>query len=239
MIGAWTMRPIVPEPEPRSGRRALIQALDDAGFTGIVATDTEQTYLRYLRPGDRVRARISVETVSEQKQTALGVGHFFTTTTTYEDHAGEVVATERFRMLKFKPKPRPAGSRPHPAMNQDSAYFWEGARAGQLLIQRCIECATLRHPARAACSACGSLRWDTVASTGEGSVYSYVVYHHPPSPGFEVPYVVALIDLDEGVRMVSNVIGIAPAEVTIGMRVSVEFVATDEELTLPMFRPAS
>lgn len=245
MLGAWVMRPMVwPPPDPRDGRRALIAALDEAGFTGIVATNSEQEYLRYLKPGDRISAEISVEDVTEEKQTGLGAGHFFTTKSVYKDQDGEVVGIERFRMLKFKPKARtgdstaaPAPTRPRPAMNQDSAFFWDGLNEHRLLIQSCTSCGVLRHPPRAACAACGSLDWDTVESSGRGEVYSFTVHHHPPIPGFEMPYVVGLITLDEGVRMLGNVIGLEPGAVAVGMRVAAEFVEVDEGYTLPMFRP--
>lgn len=239
MIGAWVMRPMVwPPPDPRDGRRALIAALDDAGFTGIVATNTEQEYRRYLRPGDRISAEIGVESVSDEKETALGAGHFFTTRSVYKDAHGEVVAVERFRMLKFKPRARAAaGQRPKPAMNHDSAFYWEGLKRGELLAQRCAGCGVLRHPPRAACGRCPSLDWAPVALAGTGSIYSYTIHHHPPIPGFEMPYVVALVELDEGVRMLANTIGIEPGDVTVGMRVRAEFVAIDDELTLPFWRP--
>jgi len=245
MVGAWTMRPIDPgPPDPRDGRRALIAALDDAGFTGIVATNTEQEYARYLRPGDRVTARIRVESVSNEKDTALGPGFFFTTTTTYTDAEGEVVATERFRMLKFKPAARASSvdtspaARTRPAMNDDTRFFWEGAARGELLVQRCSSCGTLRHPPRPMCAACRSLEWDTVRSDGRGEVYSFVIYHHPPLPGFELPYVVALVSLPEGVRILSNVVDVSPGEVKIGMPVDVSFLDLDDDTTLPVFRPA-
>ena len=79
--------------------------------------------------------------------------------------------------------------------------------------------------------------WDAVPATGRGEVYSYVVYHYPAVPPFEVPYVVALVELEEAVRIVSNLVGVEPDEVAIGMPVEVTFEAVDEELTLPLFRP--
>src|SRR5205085_3839396 len=111
-------------------------------------------------------------------------------------------------------------------------------KRGELLIQRCASCGTLRHPPRPACPSCRSLEWGTQRSSGRGSVHSYVVHHHPPVPGFEPPYVVAVIELEEGTRLVSNVIAVDPADVKIGMPVEVAFEAVDDELTLPLFRPA-
>jgi uncharacterized OB-fold protein len=86
------------------------------------------------------------------------------------------------------------------------------------------------------CPSCRSLEWDTVVSTGRGVVYSFVVPHHPQVPAFEYPYVVGLVELEEGTRLVSNVVGVEPAEVYVSMPVAVEFVAVDDELTLPQFR---
>ena len=88
------------------------------------------------------------------------------------------------------------------------------------------------------CPSCRSLDWDTVVSTGRGVVYSFVVPHHPQVPAFEYPYVVALVELEEGTRLISNVVGVEPAEIYIGMPVAAEFVAVDDELTLPQFRVA-
>lgn len=89
------------------------------------------------------------------------------------------------------------------------------------------------------CPSCHGLEWDERASTGTGTVYSYVVTHEPRRAGFEYPLVVALIDLDDGVRFVSNIVGVEPADVSIGMRVQVEYEDLDEELTVPRFRPVS
>ncbi|MGW7415162.1 OB-fold domain-containing protein [Streptomyces sp. NPDC054863] len=135
-----------------------------------------------------------------------------------------------------KPEQVSPALRPRPVVNRDNAGFWEGVSAHRLLIQRCEECATLRFPWLPGCNACGCARWDTVAATGEGTVFSYVVMHHPAFPAFDPPYAVALVELAEGVRMISNVVGAAPDEVRIGMRVRAEFRRFDAELELPVFR---
>jgi uncharacterized OB-fold protein len=132
--------------------------------------------------------------------------------------------------------PRP--KRPRPAITHDNAFFFEGAKAGKLLIQRCASCGRLRHPPRPMCNVCRSLEWDTVEASGRGSVYSFVVNHHPQVPAFDYPLIVALIELDEGTRLVSNLVGVEPDGVRIGMPVEMELVAFDDELTLPQFRPA-
>jgi 3-oxo-4,17-pregnadiene-20-carboxyl-CoA hydratase alpha subunit len=127
--------------------------------------------------------------------------------------------------------------RPRPAITQDNAFFFDGARAGQLLIQRCGSCGVLRHPPRPACAECRSFEWDTVVASGRGTVYSYVVVHHPQVPAFDYPLVVAVVELEEGTRLVANLLGVEPDAVRIGAPVVAEFVAVDDEMTLPMFRP--
>jgi hypothetical protein len=122
-------------------------------------------------------------------------------------------------------------------MTADSQFFWDGVREHRLLIQRCASCGQLRHPPRPMCPHCQSLEWDTIESSGRGTVFSCVIPHHPPLPWFPEPYVAALIDLEEGTRIVSNVVGIAPQAVTIGMRVVVRFETFDGDVVLPLFAP--
>ncbi|WP_406155321.1 bifunctional MaoC family dehydratase N-terminal/OB-fold nucleic acid binding domain-containing protein [Streptomyces sp. NBC_01023] len=131
---------------------------------------------------------------------------------------------------------RPGARRPRPVVNRDNAGFWEGVARHQLLIQRCTACSALRFPWLPGCNACGSPEWDTVAASGAGTVYSYVVMHHPAFPAFDPPYAVGLIELAEGVRMVSNVIGVPYDKVRVGLPVSLEFLRVDEDLELPVFR---
>jgi uncharacterized OB-fold protein len=88
------------------------------------------------------------------------------------------------------------------------------------------------------CGKCQSTDWDAVVSKGRGSVYSYVVMHHPPFPGFEYPLVAALVELEEGTRIVSNVVGVDPSEVRIGLPVRLSIEAVDDEMRLPLFRRA-
>ncbi|MFD6493703.1 Zn-ribbon domain-containing OB-fold protein, partial [Streptomyces sp. NPDC060188] len=127
-------------------------------------------------------------------------------------------------------------TRPRPVVNRDNAGFWEGVGRHRLLIQRCTGCGTLRFPWLPGCNACGGPEWDTVEASGKGTVYSYVVMHHPPFPAFDPPYAVGLIELAEGVRMVSNVVGVPHDRMRVGMPVLLEFRQYDEELILPVFR---
>lgn len=148
--------------------------------------------------------------------------------------------------VKVKGKGKGQGNalRSRPVINRDNAGFWEGVAAHRLLIQRCTACDALRFPWLPGCNACGSPDWDTVEASGEGTVFSHVVMHHPSFPSFPAfsedgeggPYAVALIELAEGVRMVSNVIGVPCDKVRVGMPVRLEFLRTDPELVLPVFR---
>ena len=126
--------------------------------------------------------------------------------------------------------------RPRPVMTRDTSFFWEGAQKRHLLIQRCGACHTVRHPPTAACAECGKLEWDMIESSGVGEVYSYTVVHSPVVEPFQSPYVVALVALEEGVRLISEVIGSPPESLHIGMPVLLDWLECDEDLTLPVFR---
>jgi len=126
--------------------------------------------------------------------------------------------------------------RPRPVITHDNEFFWKGVQEGKLLIQRC-SCGKLRHPPGPMCPSCHSLEWDSVEASGRGSVYSFVVAHHPPTPPFEYPNVVALIELAEGTRIVSNLRGIDPGEVEVGISVRAEFVELEEGRKFLQFRP--
>lgn len=141
----------------------------------------------------------------------------------------------RLRPTEAAPQPR----RPRPVVNRDNSPYWDAIRSHRLLIQHCTACGTLRLPWHPGCAACGSPEWDTREASGEGTVHSYVVMHHPPFPAFDPPYAVVLVELAEGVRLVSNIVGVPYDKVRIGMPVSLEFRAYDEELTLPVFRAAA
>jgi uncharacterized protein len=146
-----------------------------------------------------------------------------------------------FRILRFRPPAARAAS-PVPVMrplvSPDTEFFWAGTAARELRIQRCGNCAALRHPPGPMCPHCGAASPGYVTAAGTGEVYSYVVHHHPPVPGKHLPIVVALVQLPEGVRMVGELLGARPDQVRIGLPVQVEFVRVDDELTLPAWREA-
>ncbi|MEV7613214.1 OB-fold domain-containing protein [Streptomyces sp. NPDC089799] len=253
MLQAWTMGGLSGHTDGTGRSTAydeLLSLLDGAGYTSVVATDCEQEYLRPLRPGDTVTYDAVIESVSPRKTTKLGTGHFVTTRMDIRTAGGrELAGTHRFRILKYAPAARPARRplRPRPVINRDNRGFWDGVAEHRLLIQRCVACAALRFPWLPGCNDCGSPDWDTVEASGAGTVFSCVVMHHPPFPAFAPPghdsgapgggpYAVALVELAEGVRMISNVTGVPYDKVRIGMPVRLEFLRVDEELELPVFR---
>jgi uncharacterized OB-fold protein len=129
-------------------------------------------------------------------------------------------------------------SRLGPTTTLDTRFFWEALKNERLLIQRCTGCRALRHPPRPMCPSCNSLAWDTIDASGRGTVHSFVMPRHPPLPWFEGTYIVALIDLEEGTRLVANLCDVDPDGVTIGMPVELFFAHFDDGLVLPQFRPA-
>jgi uncharacterized OB-fold protein len=125
-----------------------------------------------------------------------------------------------------------------PTTTPDTKFFWDGLRDGKLLIQRCTGCRALRHPPRPMCPRCNSLEWDAIEASGRGTVYSFVMPRHPPWPWFEgQTYVVALIELEEGTRILSNLRDVDPAAVTIGMPVEAFVERFDSGVALHQFRP--
>jgi uncharacterized OB-fold protein len=236
---------------PISAQDELMNLVESAGFTSVVATNCEQEYERMLHLGDRLMTRSVIESVSEEKQTGLGVGHFITTRIEYLTTDGEPVGRQLFRILKFKPgtgrnattaaadrdaAPRP--KRPRPGITPDNAFFFEGAKQHKLLIQQCSACQTLRHPPQPRCDRCGSYEWHPLEASGKGTVYSYVVNHHPQVPAFDYPLPLGLIELEEGTRIVAEIVGCAPADIAVGMEVAVTWIDADDELTVPAFEPA-
>ncbi|WP_305092965.1 bifunctional MaoC family dehydratase N-terminal/OB-fold nucleic acid binding domain-containing protein [Prescottella sp. R16] len=244
MAQVWIMRTFTDKMannDPSQVWTDMIATFDEAGFTSVVATDSDFEFFAELRAGDRVSVTETIEAISEEKTTGLGTGHFVTTLKTYRNGDDETVATQRWRTLRFAPKPKKAdvGLRPRPALNPDNAFWFEAAKEHRLVIQRCTNCGVLRHPTGPMCGECRSLDWDTVDASGRGTVYSFVVNHHPKIPGFEYPLIVATIELEEGTRLIANMTGITPEQVEIGMPVELDWIDADPDLTLPAFRPAA
>lgn len=131
----------------------------------------------------------------------------------------------------------PLSARPMPQATTETAAYWAAAREQRLVIQRCASCGHCQFYPRAFCIECLSERVEWINASGQGCIYSYTVCRIAPSPAFEarLPYVVALIDLDEGVRMLANLLDVELEEVAIGARVGVCFEAVSESCTLPQF----
>jgi uncharacterized OB-fold protein len=242
MIQVWSM-PGLGERRPAVSDRAL-SMLHEAGYTGVVATDCEQTYDRYLRLGEELRIALRLGDVIGPKQTALGEGYFVTWYQTW--YAGdERVAEMLFRVLKFKPRdsgdaaPSPDGRYPlRPATSVDTRFFWEGVEAGELRIQKCNGCGHIAHPPQPLCASCGSGDQGFVVASGRGVIYSHVTHHYPPLPGVERPHTVLLVELEEGVRIVSEWASGVTAEPVIGTPVQVAFTKVPGGALRPTFRPA-
>ncbi len=131
--------------------------------------------------------------------------------------------------------------KPLPVADPVTAAFWESVKAHAMRLQRCTGCGKWIFYPRGLCPHCFSddLAWEPVAGTGV--VHAFTIVHRHPSPAFnaEIPYVVALIELDEGARLLSNLVEVAPdpAEVRVGLPVEVVYDDVTAEVTLPKFRP--
>ena len=216
MMQAWVLAGIEmadPAKMQRNKQTELHALLSEAGYTSVVATNCEQGYTRYLRPGDRVATTTTIESISEEKATALGIGYFINTRDVFRDQRGEEVGWMTFRVLKFRPHQQPAAAAPaaqggtaptpkrmRPIIGHDNGWWWEAVARGELLVQKCESCGTLRHPPRAMCGECQSIQWTSIRPKGTGIVFSHTVLHHPKFPGYEYPLICAVIELDEGTR---------------------------------------
>jgi uncharacterized protein len=233
MIQVWTMFGLGGERPTDDPMGPMTKLFDDAGYVGVVATNCEQTYHRYLRPGEEVSIASEMRDVVGPKQTALGEGWFINQHITWRV-GDEDVAEMEWRILKFKP--REAASAPsavpedldpdammRPAVSRDTAFFWEGVKAHELRIQRLPD-GSLHHPPLPALWQDKAKPIDYVVASGRGTVYSFVVHHAPRVPGRTLPFVIALVELDEGVRMLGELRNVSPAEVKIGMPVRATYI---------------
>ena len=128
---------------------------------------------------------------------------------------------------------------PRPGLTHDNRFFWDGLRAGKLLVQRCAGCGRLQHPPAPMCPRCHGFAMESIEASGRGTVHSFVVVHHPPVPPFAYPNVIVLVALAEGTRLVSRLVGVDPDAVAIGMPVEVAFETVEDDLVLHYFRPAA
>ncbi|MEM9176469.1 MAG: Zn-ribbon domain-containing OB-fold protein [Myxococcota bacterium] len=125
---------------------------------------------------------------------------------------------------------------PLPRPTPISQPFWDACKEERLTVQRCKGCGSYTFIPQPCCGDCLSEDFDWVESSGHGTLYSFSTVYRPQQPVFETPYTVVIVELDEGYHMLSNLIGVAPEDVEIGMRLEVFFEAMSDEITLPYFR---
>ncbi|OBG98382.1 DNA-binding protein [Mycobacterium sp. E136] len=235
MIQVWTMMGlggVRPDDDPLG---KIIDLFDEAGYIGVVATNCEQTYHRYLRAGEEVSVTAELTDVVGPKNTALGEGFFITQkiTWTVGDDVEEPVAEMMWRIMKFKPAEQDAGAAVpddldanmmmRPASSRDTKFFWDGVNAHELRIQKRGD-GTLVHPPVPALWQDKEQPTDYVVASGKGTVFSFVVHHAPKVPGRTLPFVIALVELEEGVRMLGQLRNVDPAAVEIGMPVRATYI---------------
>jgi uncharacterized protein len=250
MIQVWTMFGLSGDRPTDDPMGPLMKLFDDAGYVGVVATNCEQTYHRYLRPGEEVSIASEMRDVVGPKRTALGEGWFINQHITWRV-GDEDVAEMEWRILKFKPRESsPAASVPadldadammRPAVSRDTAFFWEGVKAHELRIQRLAD-GSLQHPPVPAVWQDKADPIDYVVAGGKGTVFSFVVHHAPKVPGRTLPFVIALVELDEGVRLLGELRNVDHATVKIGMPVHATYIdfpagAAGPEWTLYAWEP--
>jgi uncharacterized protein len=136
-------------------------------------------------------------------------------------------------------QPRGRPTRPIPQPTPDTQHFWDGTRAGELRLQRCDDCNTTYFPPRAFCPECGSRRVSVFRASGNATLASYVI-NHRPHPAWTEPYAIAIVELAEGPRMMSNIVGCpqTPEALVLDMPLEVCFEKLTDDITLPLFRPA-
>jgi uncharacterized OB-fold protein len=126
-----------------------------------------------------------------------------------------------------------------PAITPETRHFWEGTRTGELRLQKCGACDHVYFPPRPFCPQCGSSDVSVFRASGRATLYSYVI-HHRPVPGFVPPYSIAVVELEEGPRMMTNIVEVpqTPEELRLDMPLEVVFQRINDEIFLPLFRPA-
>jgi uncharacterized OB-fold protein len=129
--------------------------------------------------------------------------------------------------------------KPLPKLNTDNLSFWEGCRKHELRFQRCNDCGHVRWPPSDLCPQCHSAAINWINSKGIGKVYTFAVYHTAYHTGFaaDLPYTVAVVSLEEGPHLLTNIVDCRPDEVICDMPVEVVWQDVDEKITLPKFRP--
>jgi uncharacterized protein len=241
MIQVWTMMGLGGQRPDDDPLGKILELFDDAGYIGVVATNCEQTYHRYLRPGEDVSVAAELTDVVGPKRTALGEAFFITQTITWSV-GDEDVAEMMWRIMKFIPADEAGDTAPstvpddldadsamRPASSKDTKFFWDGVNAHELRVQKRPD-GSLQHPPVPALWAGQEETTDYVVASGKGTVFSFVVHHAPKVPGRTLPFVIALVELEEGVRMLGELRNVDPASVEIGNPVRamyIDFPASD------------
>jgi len=129
--------------------------------------------------------------------------------------------------------------KPLPGITEDGAPYWAACREGRLEVQRCSRCEHLRFPPAVLCPKCLAEEHEWVPLSGRGKIYSFIIVHRPQHPAFfaDAPYNVAIVELEEGIRLHTNVVDCTNEELRIDLSVEVVFEKVDDEVTLPKFRP--
>ena len=125
-----------------------------------------------------------------------------------------------------------------PIPTPETRHFWEGTRQGELRLQRCLDCAHVYFPPRPFCPSCAHREVEVFNATGRASLYSYVI-HHRSVPGHEAPYAIAVVELEEGPRMMTNIVDCeqTPEALVLDMPLEARFESVSEEISLPLFSP--
>ncbi|MGV0735647.1 DNA-binding protein [Mycolicibacterium sp. (ex Dasyatis americana)] len=238
MIQVWTMMGLGRTRSDDDPLGRAMKMFDDAGYVGVVATNCDQTYHRYLEPGEQVVMSAEIVGIVGPKQTALGEGYFINQKIRW--HVGdEEVADMDWRIMKFLPAGKQEASDAaetyeipedldpdklmRPSSSRDTKFFWDGVNAHELRIQKRPD-GSLQHPPVPAVWQDKEAPVDYVVASGKGTVFSYVVHHAPKVPGRSLPFVIALVELEEGVRMLGELRGIAADQVKIGMPVTATYI---------------
>jgi len=231
MIQVWTMGGLGGGRAADDPLSKIMDLFDNAGYVGVVATNCEQTYHRYLRPGEEVSVLAELTDVVGPKRTALGEGFFITQKITWQV-GDEDVAEMMWRIMKFRPAENDSAAVPddldaasmmRPASSRDTKFFWDGVNAHELRIQKRPD-GSLQHPPVPAIWQDKSAPIEYQVASGKGMVFSYVVHHAPKVPGRTLPFVVALVELEEGVRMLGELRNVDPAKVEIGLPVRATYI---------------
>ena len=228
----------------------VLKQFEGHGFTSVVAVNSDLSFERYVKLNERLYYMTKLNEVSDEKVTALGTGFFVTLIMQFyseKPEGDEFVGELLFRVFKFKPhqqhtpaKTESSGELPKilrskPGISADNQFFWDGVKEGELRIQQCNSCEKLQHPPGQVCQFCQHDSLSYQVASGKGHLYSFVVMHYPEVPPFDYPNPIGLVELEEGIRIVTGLSDVNKDELEIGQPLELVFNEFDGDLTLPMF----